>query len=182
MSGSILETPRLILRPPRPEDFDPWAENMADESASRYIGGPQVRAVAWRGFCTVAGAWAMFGEGMFSVIEKASGRWIGRIGPWRPEGWPGPEVGWALVKDAWGQGFGAEAASAAMDYAFDVLGWTEAIHCIDPLNLPSQRLAARLGSVKLREGLMAPPYDDKPVQIWGQTGEAWRARDRAAAG
>ena len=34
---------------------------------------------------------------MFSVIEKDSGRWIGRIGPWQPEGWPGTEVGWSLV-------------------------------------------------------------------------------------
>ena len=41
-----IETPRLILRPPRMEDFDAWAEFQADEEATRFIGGPQVRATA----------------------------------------------------------------------------------------------------------------------------------------
>ena len=34
---------------------------------------------------------------MFSVFEKDSGRWIGRLGPWEPHGWPGKEVGWGIV-------------------------------------------------------------------------------------
>lgn len=29
--------------------------------------------------------------------SPASGRFIGRIGPWRPEGWPGLEVAWTLA-------------------------------------------------------------------------------------
>jgi hypothetical protein len=37
----------------------------------------------------MAGAWAMQGFAMLSVIEKATGRWVGRAGPWQPEGWPG---------------------------------------------------------------------------------------------
>ena len=47
----------------------------------------------------MAGSWALNGFGMFSVIEKASGLWLGRIGPWRPDGWPGNEVGWGLVSE-----------------------------------------------------------------------------------
>src|SRR3546814_19632868 len=63
------------------------------------------RSVAWRGLCSVTGAWAIRGFSMFSAVEKASGRWIGRLGPWQPEGWPGTEVGWALVRDVWGRGY-----------------------------------------------------------------------------
>jgi RimJ/RimL family protein N-acetyltransferase len=178
MDGPVLETERLILRPTQPQDFDPWAAFMADEQASRFIGGPQSRSVAWRGFCTMAGAWAMHGFAMFSVIEKSSGRWIGRLGPWQPEGWPGTEVGWGLTRDAWGKGYATEGANAAIDWAFDHLGWTDVIHCIDPDNAPSQAVARRLGSENLRVGSMPAPFDTMPIDIWGQSREAWRARTR----
>ena len=76
-----LETPRLLLRPPRLEDFDAWASFMADEVAAKFVGGKQVRANAWRAFMMMCGCWQMTGIAMFSVIEKASGKWIGRVGP-----------------------------------------------------------------------------------------------------
>src|SRR5690606_38196051 len=83
--------PRLLLRVPRREDFEAWATFMADEEATRHIGGLQPRPVAWRGLAAMVGSWHLQGYAMFSVIEKASGQWIGRVGPWQPEGWPGPE-------------------------------------------------------------------------------------------
>jgi len=178
MTGPVIETERLILRPPQPEDFDPWATVMEDAAASRFIGGPQPRSGAWRGFCCVAGAWSMFGFAMFSVIEKSSGMWIGRLGPWKPEAWPGPEVGWGLAKEAWGKGYATEGATASIDWAFDNLGWTNVIHCIDPHNTPSQAVALRLGSRRLGIGTLPPPYDSPPIEIWGQSAEEWRARSR----
>jgi RimJ/RimL family protein N-acetyltransferase len=117
---------------------------------------------------------------MFSVIEKASGRWIGRVGPWQPYGWPGPEVGWGLHPDAWGKGYALEAAAAAMDYAFDVLGWTEVVHCINPENTRSAALARRLGSTIQGQATMPPPLQHEVVDLWGQTREAWRARPAPA--
>ena len=176
MLGPTLETERLILRPPAPEDFDAWAEFMADAEAARFIGGQQPRSAAWRGFCSMAGAWAMFGFGMFSVVEKSTGRWVGRLGPWRPDGWPGTEVGWGIVREAWGKGYATEGAAASMDWAFDHLGWTDIIHCIDPENTASQRVAQRLGSAKLGPARMPPPFEDLPVDAWGQSRDAWRAR------
>ena len=181
MQGPTLQTERLILRPQIAQDFEPWAALMANEEATRHLGGPQPRSVAWRGFCSVAGAWALFGFSMFSVVDRASGRWIGRLGPWKPEGWPGTEIGWALAPDAWGQGYAREGASAAIDWAFDELGWTDVIHCIRPENQRSQALAHRLGSRNLRVGFMPAPYDTEPVDIWGQTREAWRARNGQGA-
>jgi len=175
--GPTLHTERLILRPTAAEDFEPYAAYMADE-ATRYIGGPQVRATAWRGFSNIAGAWAMQGFSMFSLIERSTGKWIGRAGPWVPEGWPGNEVGWGIVPEAFGKGYASEAAVAAIDWAFDHLGWTDVIHCIDPANVASQRLAARLGAVNRGPGKLPPPVDAYPVDIWGQTREEWRARKR----
>jgi RimJ/RimL family protein N-acetyltransferase len=176
MDGPVIETERLILRPTAPEDFDAWADFMADETAARFLGGPQPRSVAWRGFCTMAGAWRMFGYAMFSVVEKDSGRWIGRLGPWKPEGWPGTEVGWGLAREAWGKGYATEGAAAAIDWAFDKLGWTDVIHCIDPQNGPSQAVARRLGSRNLGVGAMPAPFEAVPIEIWGQSLKDWRSR------
>ncbi len=176
--GPTLETPRLILRPTQAEDFEPWAAYMADD-ATRFIGGPQPRSTAWRGFMSMAGSWSMLGYGMFSVVEKSTGDWIGRIGPWVPDGWPGLEVGWGLIPAAQGKGYAVEAATASIDWVFDHLGWTDVIHCIDPENTPSQVVAQRLGSVNRGPGRMPAPFQDYPIDIWGQTREAWRSRSRA---
>jgi RimJ/RimL family protein N-acetyltransferase len=171
-----LETARLILRPPRREDFDAFAASAADPEVMAFLGGPQARSTAWRGLAAMAGCWALQGFAMFSLIEKATGRWIGRAGPWQPEGWPGTEVGWALAREAHGRGLAFEAAVASIDYAFDTLGWTDVIHCIDDGNLPSSALARRLGSRPLRRTLMPPPYENLEVQVWGQTREEWKQR------
>jgi RimJ/RimL family protein N-acetyltransferase len=176
MTGSTLETQRLILRPTRLEDFEPWAEMMSDELTARYIGGVQPPSTAWRSVMSMAGAWQLTGVAMFSVIEKQTGRWVGRLGPWRPHGWPGNEVGWSLTRAAWGKGYATEGASAAMDYAFDVLGWDDVIHCIDPGNEGSRKVAQRLGSRLLRMDRCPPPFDQEDIQVWGQTREEWKAR------
>ncbi len=81
ISGPILETNRLILRPPQAEDFDGFCALAADPEASRFIGGVQPPAVVWRALCTITGAWSISGCSMFSVIEKETGQWIGRLGP-----------------------------------------------------------------------------------------------------
>ncbi|MBV8158115.1 MAG: GNAT family N-acetyltransferase [Dyella sp.] len=171
-----IETDRLILRPTQAEDFEGWAALMADEENSRHIGGPQPRATAWRGFLSMVGAWAIQGYAMFSVIEKDSGRWIGRLGPWQPEGWPGTEVGWGIVRDAWGKGYATEGAVAAMDWAFDTLGWSEVIHTIAPDNTASQIVARKLGSTLQGPGQLPAPFEHIVVEIWGQSREQWRRR------
>lgn len=171
-----IETERLILRLPRVEDFDRYAELHANEDAARFIGGAVPRAAAWRKFLQMPGAWAMQGFAMFSVEDKASGRWLGQMGPWRPEGWPGNEIGYAFHPDAWGRGYALESATAAIDWAFERLGWSEIIHCIDPDNLPSQRVAHGLGSTLKGPGRLPAPFQDHAVDIWGQSREQWLAR------
>jgi RimJ/RimL family protein N-acetyltransferase len=176
-----IETPRLILRLPHLMDLEPWAAMMADEQTAKFIGGVTPREVVWRALMTMIGSWHAMGFGMFSVIEKSSGRWIGRLGPWQPDGWPGTEVGWAIVRDSWGKGYAPEGATAATDWAFDNLGWTDVIHSIAPDNIASQQVARKLGSINRGRGALPPPFHQTAIDIWGQSREEWRARRRAAA-
>ncbi|HMM65655.1 MAG TPA: GNAT family N-acetyltransferase [Dokdonella sp.] len=175
LSNIRIETERLVLRPTAAGDFEAWAAFAADPEVMRHLGGVLPRSTAWRGFIAMAGAWQIQGFAMFSVIEKASGQWIGRVGPWMPEGWPGTEVGWALARDAWGKGYGVEAAAATIDWSFAHLGWTEVIHTISPANDGSKALARRLGSRQLRMGRLPAPLE-LDVEVWGQSREQWLAR------
>jgi RimJ/RimL family protein N-acetyltransferase len=175
----VLETARLRLRVPRREDFDGYVEMNTDEEAMRYIGGTLPRAAAWRKFLQMPGAWALQGFAMFTV-ETKEGEWLGQLGPWQPEGWPGTEVGWAFKRSAWGKGYATEAAVAAIDWAFDALGWTDVIHSISPENLASIALAERLGSSNRGPGQLPEPFADVRIDIYGQSREQWRARRGAA--
>lgn len=175
----VLETARLILRVPRREHFDAWAAPGNDAETMRHLGGLQSRFEAWNRFVGTIGSWHVLGFGVFSVIRKSDGQWIGRVGPLHPEGWPGDEIGWTLARDAWGHGYATEAATAAIDWAFDTLGWTGIIHCIDSGNSASQAVARRLGSVLQGPGRLPVPHDKEPIDIWGQTRGQWFAR-RAA--
>jgi len=171
-----LETERLILRQPRLSELDRWAEFMADPQTANHIGGVQPRSVVWRSMAMMAGSWALVGFGMFSVLDKASGEWVGRLGPWQPEGWPGTEVGWGIRHEYWGRGYATEGSIAAIDWAFDELSWSEVIHTIAPDNLNSQAVAKRLGSTLLRSTTLPAPYANLAVDVWGQSRSQWQAQ------
>jgi len=177
-----IETARLVLRQPRLEELDDWADFMRDEQNMRFIGGVQVRMNVWRQLMISVGSWTAMGLGVFSVIERSSGTWLGRVGPVNPDGWPGTEVGWSLRHEYWHRGFATEAACAAMDWAFDKLGWHEVIHCVAPENLASQLVARRLGSVNRGPGKLPPPLDASVVDIWGQTRAEWQVNRSALRG
>jgi RimJ/RimL family protein N-acetyltransferase len=171
-----IDTPRLILRPPRADDLEALSGMMADEPTTRFIGGVMPRAMCWRQLMTMIGSWHALGFAMFSVVERESGRWIGRLGPWQPEGWPGPEIGWAIARDRWGRGYAVEGAAAAANWAFEALGWSRMIHSIAPANLASQRVAEKLGSRNLGPGTLPAPFTNDRVDLWGQSREEWLAR------
>lgn len=176
-----LETERLWLRPPCADDFDAWARMVADPKATRFLGGAQPRTVAWRNMCAFAGAWVVRGFSNFSIVEKATGRWIGRAGPWQPEGWPGTEIGWSLDSAAWGKGYATEAAARCIDWAFSALGWDEVVHVIDPANTASIAVALRLGSQRRGPTQLPAPFEASIVDLYGQDRTAWIGRGRDAS-
>ncbi len=83
--------------------MDDFARISADAEVMRHVGGgaPATRAQAWRAMAMFTGHWILRGYGLWATEERATGRFIGRIGLWNPEGWPGLEVGWLLDRDLW---------------------------------------------------------------------------------
>ena len=108
--------------------------------------------------------------GMFAVEEKASGDYVGRVGPWYPPGWPGFEVGWAITPDRQGRGYAIEAARGAIDWVFANFTVDRIIHCIDAANAPSQGVARRLGAENEGPGQL----NDHVVDIWVTVRDRWR--------
>jgi RimJ/RimL family protein N-acetyltransferase len=176
LNGPLLVTQRLILRPPATEDFGAFADMCAEPDTMQYIGGICPRALAWRQWCALAGAWHIRGFSMFSVIERESGEWVGRLGPWEPEAWPAPEIGYGVRAKFAGKGYAFEGCIAACDFAVEFLKWPELMHSIDPANTRSQALAARLGATNSGPTRLPEPFQDTPVDAWTQSADAWRIK------
>jgi RimJ/RimL family protein N-acetyltransferase len=159
-----LLTDRLELRRWRETDLDKHAALIADPAVNRYIGGPTGRDAAWRQIAIFMGHREMRGWTSSPLIERASGRLIGRAGLWQPEGWPGVEVGWVVEPSAWNRGYATEIGRAVRDYAFHQLGIEHLISVISPDNRASIRVAERIGSTFEREVDMG----GTPQAIYGQ--------------
>ncbi|AFY42803.1 GNAT family N-acetyltransferase [Nostoc sp. PCC 7107] len=142
-----LKTQRLTLRGFCEEDLDVYADMCAHPEVMRYVGmgQPLSRGESWRNMAMIIGHWQLRGYGLWAVEESQTSEMIGRIGCWQPEGWPGLEIGWSLRRDYWGYGFATEAATAAMNYAFNQLQRSQIISLIHPQNVASVRVAQKLG-------------------------------------
>src|SRR5205823_5095613 len=82
-----LTTDRLLLRGFRSDDFERYAEMMADPNVSRHLmdGRPLTRVEAWRQLAMFTGHWVLRGYGLWAVEERATGEFLGRIGCLNPE-------------------------------------------------------------------------------------------------
>lgn len=141
-----LETERLILREWRESDFEIYAGMMSDIDVVRYLSGVIMgRGEAWRQMASMAGHWMLRGYGYWAVEEKSSGAFVGRVGLWYPDSWPGLEIGWTIDKTHWGKGYAPEAGTVAMDYAFQTQNLTELLSVIHHENekLDARRREAR---------------------------------------
>ncbi|MBV8799696.1 MAG: GNAT family N-acetyltransferase [Alphaproteobacteria bacterium] len=169
-----LDTERLILREWRDSDLDAFAAIYGDPDVMLYLGGELTRNDAWRNMATSAGHWLLRGYGLWVVERKADGAILGRVGLIRPEGWPGLEVGWALGREYWGQGYATESARAALNYAFVTQSVENVISLIDPCNRPSQAVAQRLGETCGAEFELVIAGNRYLTQVWSISRREWR--------
>ena len=143
-----LNTERLLLRAFEKDDLDPFAAMVADSDVMRqatYDGTAMTRAQAWNWLCLMLGHWHMRGFGLWGVEQKSSGELIGRIGLQFLDWFDDVELVWMLAKSAWGKGYAAEGARAAIDFGLNTLALPRIAAVIRQDNKPSIHLAERLG-------------------------------------
>jgi len=176
LHGPMIETKRLILRTWRESDIAPNTAMLSDPETARYITADRQAVTdelnGWRNAAIMSGHWALYGFGMFVVEEKASGHYVGRVGPWYPPQWPGFEVGWGIAKEFRGKGYATEAARAAILWVFENLDVDRIVHCIAPENTASQAVAQRLGATVEGQAELF----GHPVDLWVTLRDLWQRR------
>ena len=125
MNGILLETERLILRRFTDADFDQLTELDSDPEVTRYITGgmPEFNAAMLDAWLTQYERWPAYGT--FAAIERSTDRFLGWFHLRPEDGYDDePELGYRLIRDAWGKGYATEGSRALIDKAFTDLGAT----------------------------------------------------------
>lgn len=172
----ILETSRLILRPFRDEDVERLAELMANSGFMRFSLGPYTREqtqTVLQKFLT----WDQAGlPSQFAVVLRANNDVLGYCGfmhhPEMPEE---VEIGYRLDPAYWKRGLITEAARAVRDYAFADLKLPRVISLIHPENIPSRRVAEKLGLIPEKE----ITFRGFPTTVFALSREQWQAANVA---
>jgi RimJ/RimL family protein N-acetyltransferase len=153
MSVSIptLETERLTLHGHRVEDLEEAMTLWGDPRVVQYISGtPAGREEVWARLLRYIGHWSVAGYGLWLIRERATGRFVGEAGiaDFKRDiaiSFNGaPEAAWALASWAHGQGYATEAMTAVLAWA-EAAAHTRTVCLIDPLNVASRRVAAKIG-------------------------------------
>lgn len=156
--GQTLESARLVLRRFTWDDLDDLAALLADADVTRYLGGSKDRAGTESMMRTRVLEYYRLhpGLGMWATIERASGRFVGFHVLNHIHGEPDIQVGYALVRGAWGLGYATEMAIRLLSYGFDDLRLGRIAAITDVGNVASQRVLLKAGLV--RNGERAFPH------------------------
>ncbi|MBV6442321.1 MAG: N-acetyltransferase [Haliscomenobacteraceae bacterium CHB4] len=155
----ILETLRLILREVEESDLEGFFEMDSDPEVARYVGAPPVqhRQESLEIIRFVRSHYILYGMGRWAVVLKETGEFLGWCGvrPMREMKVNGRtdfvDISFRFTRRYWGKGYATEAAKAALDYGFQVLGYTEICSFADIRNVASQRVLEKIGLKRKNE-------------------------------
>jgi len=154
-SAPRLETERLILRDFERDDLDALAATLGDTEVVRHLTGePISREDSLRRLFMAVGQWPVIGMGMWAVERKSDGKLVGHVGFFDmqrdmiPSIMDLPEMGWIFDTCVHGKGIAREACEAALDWLDANHGPVEVPAIISIENIPSLKLAEKLGFVR----------------------------------
>lgn len=155
--GPTLRTERLLLRPWRDADLDPYAALNADPEVMRFMPALLTRGESARSMESIRAHFAEHGYGRWAVEIPGVAPFIGFVGlgwaPFEAHFTPACEVGFRLAAAHWRKGYATEASRAAIDHGFTRAGLDEIVSFTATINLPSQGVMKKLG-------LRRDPADD----------------------
>jgi RimJ/RimL family protein N-acetyltransferase len=168
----IAETDRLILRNWRDSDRAEYLATCNTEAVTAYLDGPTAVDDIDAAFARIAKSQRDHGFGFWAIERKSDRALLGYCGLSICDDLERPvhgdiEIGWRLREDAWGRGYGREAARAALDWAWANLDVDRVVSFTVPANEPSWRLMERLGMVRRPDLDFAHPRfpPDHPLSV-----------------
>jgi len=143
----IIETKRLLLREFTSEDVQALARILSDSETMRFYPSPldEIGVVDWIKRNRLR--YQKDGHGLWAMVLKLTDELVGDCGLTAQvvDDNREIEIGYHVRRDLWGQGLAAEAAFACRDYGFRQLNVDRLISLIRPENLPSRRVAEKMG-------------------------------------
>lgn len=144
-----LTTERLILRPWRVEDREPFARLNADPTVTEFLGAALTREQSDALIERIERDFEQHGFGLWAVEVQGGAPFIGFVGLDVPriqtDFTPCVEICWRLDAAAWGRGYASEAARAALAFGFDVKELPEIVSFTTETNRRSRQVMERLG-------------------------------------
>ena len=174
----MIETERLLLRLPVADDAPALTEAIVDPEVMRYLGNGETGGYddVVEQIAALRQGWEADGFGRFVVVRREDGAVIGRVGllAWDPVEWrPGlrseigdsaeVELGWTLLRSAWGAGYATEAARAVAGWAGREVSCRRLISLIHPDNVRSKRVAGKVGE---RFDSTIVTHRGVPAELW----------------
>lgn len=155
----LLRGERVLLRPWRDSDADPFAAMNADPRVMEFFVAPQSRAESDAMLARMRGLIAERGWGWWCVdIDGACAGFTGLTEPpYETPFTPCVEVGWRFRPEYWGYGYATEAARLALNYGFNTLQLREIVSFTTAGNVRSRRVMERIGMQRDVAGDFAHP-------------------------
>lgn len=163
----IINTERLYLRPFRQEDLDALHFIFSDAETMAYYPSPFSLEQTQNWIKKNQKRYEEDGYGLWGVCLKETDELIGDCGlvKQRVDRRTEVEIGYHINKKYWSKGYATEAAEGCKEYGFYQLGLNHLISIIDPGNVPSIRVAEKIGFTKEKESFIF----DKNHYIYSRT-------------
>ena len=148
----ILETERMTLRPLTEDDLDFVAMMLGHPEVMRYWPRMCDRAESLAWIHRQREGYAAYGHAYWLALDRITGQPLGQVGLLMCEvdGVAEPSLGYMLHRPYWRRGLAVEAAEACLRYGLETLRYPRLTCLIRPENIPSLRVAARLGLMPVK--------------------------------
>lgn len=143
----ILETERICVRESTISDVEEFYRIYRDPAITRYMEDlfPEKEAEQAYMKAYIDQIYGFYGYGLWTVVQKDSGRVIGRAGLSVREGYELVELGFVIETACQGQGYGYEACAAILEYARQELSFEKVQALVKEENQASKGLLEKLG-------------------------------------
>jgi RimJ/RimL family protein N-acetyltransferase len=158
MNVPVIETERLILRPPVQADLETVYLMVSDPEIRRFFPeGPDIkREIVMASLPRRMGFWKDNGFGQFGVFEKAGNKMAGYCGLKFLDDTAEVEVYYGFFRDSWGKGYATESATAVLRFGFQETPLERIVAVTHTENYASQKVLKKIG---LKHEKQAFSYD-----------------------